>query len=190
MNGGGGWSGGFRRRTPKPPADPASGAAARGKALSLLSRRDYPSKQLRDRLGEAGFAAGAVEAAVTDLEDQRFVNDERYVETAVAGRTSRGQGPVRITIELVRRGCPKELVAAYVQREHADWIDHAIALRTRRFGAVAPVDARERARQVRFLLQRGFTGTQVRAALGAAGVAEELDLEDEPVDFDADDGTD
>jgi regulatory protein len=190
MNSGGGWRGGFRRRAPKPPEDPASGEAARGKAMRLLARRDYPSKLLRSRLGEAGFEAGAVEEAVTDLEDQRYVNDERYVESAVAGRAARGQGPIRIALELIRQGCPKELVEAYVVRDDPHWSDSAIALRQRRFGRGAPGQAKERARQVRFLLQRGFSSAHVRAALAAAGDDVDMDLGDDSVDFDADDAAD
>ncbi len=190
MTGGSGWRGGFRRRAPKPPEDPTSGDAARGKAMRLLARRDYPSKLLRSRLGEAGYEAEAVDAAVTDLEDLRYVNDERYVDSAVAGRAARGQGPIRIALELVRQGCPKELVEATVRREDPEWAERAVALRRRRFGAGAPADGKERARQVRFLMQRGFTGGQVRAALAAAGDDEDLDLSDAPVDFDADDAAD
>jgi regulatory protein len=184
----GGWRGGFRRRAPKPPEDPASGDAARGKAIRLLTRRDYPSRLLRDRLGEAGFEADAVESAVTDLEDLRIVNDERYIDSAVAGRTARGQGPIRISIELLRQGCPRDLVDAAVDRDGSHWVELACDLRQRRFGRAAPSAGKERARQVRFLMQRGYTGQQVRAALAAAGVEEDLDLPDEPLDIDGDSG--
>jgi len=190
MNSGGGWRGGFRRRAPKPPEDPASGEAARGKAMRLLARRDYPSKLLRNRLGEAGFDPSAVDEAVTDLEDARYVNDERYVESAVAGRASRGQGPVRIGLELVRQGCPKDLVENAVRRDDPEWTQRAIALRQRRFGRDAITEAKERARQVRFLLQRGFTSAQVRSALATAGDHDDWEIEDSAVDFDADDAAD
>jgi regulatory protein len=190
MNSGSGWRGGFRRRAPKPPEDPASGEAARDKAIRLLARRDYPSKLLRSRLGEAGYEAAAVDEAVTDLEDARYVNDERYVEAAVAGRAARGQGPIRIALELVRQGCPKELVEAAVQRDDPQWTEIAVALRLRRFGREAPESPKERARQVRFLLQRGFASTQVRAALAAAGADDDLELDDAVVDFEVDDATD
>ena len=39
----------------------------------------------------------------------------------------------------------------------------ALLQRNKRFGAGLPEDARERARQMRFLQQRGFTGDQIRA---------------------------
>lgn len=175
---GSGWRGGFRRRAAKPPEDPASEEAARGKAIRLLTRRDYPARQLRGRLGDAGFEAGAADAAVADLEDLNIVNDARYVESAVAGRTARGQGPIRIALELIRAGCTRELVDAAVDRDAAHWTDSAVDLRRRRFGPALPARGKEHARQARFLLQRGFTGGQVRAALAAAGEDEDWELPD------------
>jgi regulatory protein len=158
--------------------------------MRLLARRDYPSKLLRNRLGEAGFDPSAVDEAVTDLEDARYVNDERYIDSAVAGRASRGQGPVRIGLELVRQGCPKDLVEAAVRRDDPEWTQRAIALRQRRFGREGITQAKERARQVRFLLQRGFTSAQVRCALATAGDDDDFEIEDSTVDFDADDAAD
>jgi regulatory protein len=170
--------GGFggKRRGRRPPADPASAEAARGRAIGLLARRDYPRRALKARLTESGFEDGAAEHAVTALEDERLVNDARYVEAAVASRAGRGQGPLRIALELRRQGVAAALIDAAVAIRSPDWQVQATALRLRRFGRGAPADAAERARQARFLLQRGFTGEQVRAALGAA--AADLELED------------
>lgn len=172
--GGGGFG---RRRGGRPPEQPDSAAAARGRAIGLLARRDYPARLLRSRLAESGFAPDAVDAAVTMLEDERLVNDQRYVEAAVAARTSRGQGPIRIALELRRQGVDAELVAAAVNGRSPDWAERAAELRRRRFGTAPPADTRERARQVRFLLQRGFGGEHVRHALGA-GLGPDLDLDD------------
>jgi regulatory protein len=152
----------------------------------LLARRDYPSKLLRERLSEAGFEEAAAESAVADLEDARYVNDERYVEAAIAGRIARGQGPIRIALELHRQRCAKELVESLLSRDDPEWNERASALRLRRFGPAEPADARERQRQIRFLLQRGFTSAQVRAALADAAGGVEMDLDDEPIDLEDD----
>jgi regulatory protein len=42
-----------------------------------------------------------------------------------------------------------------------DWVQAAELVRRKRFGALAPGDARSRARQMRFLQSRGFSGAQV-----------------------------
>jgi len=164
-------------RGPRPPADPSSAEAARGRAISLLSRRDYPRRALKARLADSGFEDGAAETAVAGLEDERLVNDARYVEGAIAGRSARGQGPLRIALELRRQGVPEALIREALDPRAAEWAERATELRRRRFGAAAPTSPKERARQVRFLLQRGFSADQVRRALGSR-VAEDLEIED------------
>jgi len=169
----------------KPPEDPTSAEGARGRAIGLLSRRDYPRRALKERLADSGFAEDAAESAVAALEDERLVNDARYVESAVAGRSARGQGPIRIALELRRQGVAAALVAAAVDARAPEWAERARELRRRRFGAELPRDRKERARQVRFLLQRGFGGDHVRHALDARA-GEELDLEDAAFEAGAD----
>lgn len=154
------------------------------KAIGLLARRDFASRELKGRLARAGYEEAAAAAAVTGLEDERLVDDARYAESAVASRIARGQGPVRIGLELRRQGVPADLVERMVDARSPEWAARAADLRRRRFGAAAPADAKERTRQARFLLYRGFTLDHVRGALGrsaddlpADGLAEE--------DFDA-----
>jgi regulatory protein len=166
--------------------DPASAEAARGRAIGLLSRRDYPRRALKHRLADSGFDEAAAENAVAGLEDERLVNDARYVESAVASRATRGQGPIRIAFELRRQGVAAELIAAAVDARSPDWVERAGQLRRRRFGAAPPADRQERARQVRFLLQRGFSGEHVRRALDVRD-DDALDLEDAGLEAAAED---
>jgi regulatory protein len=170
---------GFSGRRRKATTEPASPDAARERAIGLLARRDYSSKELQGRLSRAGFEASAAAAAVSDLEDERLVDDLRYLEHAVASRIERGQGPLRITFELKRLGLAAERVAHAVDARSAEWHARAVEVRQRRFGVAAPVDPQERTRQARFLLYRGFTSTQVRDALGrAAGDLADDELQD------------
>lgn len=174
---------GFGGRKKKAPAEPASPDAARQKAIGLLARRDFGSKELKGRLSRAGYESGAAATAVEDLQDERLVDDARYVEHAVAARIARGQGPVRIALELKRVGIAPDLIEQAVDSRSPDWGSRAADLRRRRFGRGVPEDAKERTRQVRFLLYRGFTSAHVREALGrAADDLLEDDLSDAALD--------
>lgn len=157
-----------RSRKEKTPEEAASPDAARAKAIGLLARRDLPAQALKGRLSDAGFDTGAAEAAVTELQDERLVDDARYVDSAVLSRIAKGQGPVRIALELKRLGIAPELIEPAVDAKADDWADRAADLRKRRFGRAVPDDRKERAKQVRFLLYRGYTMAHVRAALGRA----------------------
>jgi regulatory protein len=174
---------GFGGRKKAPPQNPTDPDAARQKAIGLLARRDFASRDLKGRLAQAGYERAAAEEAVSDLQDERLVDDARYAESAVASRAARGQGPVRIALELRRQGVPPELVESAVDAGSPEWAARADELRRRRFGRGAPSDPKERTRQVRFLLYRGFTSEHVRKALGrAAADLTDDDLSDGDLD--------
>jgi len=167
------------RRAPVAPAERTDVAAARARAIGMLARRDYSRKALEGRLHEAGFEPATAALAVEALADERLVDESRYIEQAVASRAARGQGPQRIMLELARLGVDPTLIASAVDAHAPAWADLAADLRRRRFGSAVPRAPRERARQIRFLLYRGFRGEQVRAALGVVQdeSIEELELE-------------
>ncbi len=103
--------------------------------------------------------------ALEQLRQDNYLNEQRYTEMYVHSRASRGIGPVKIRIELNERGitdCQSEL-----DQEAADmpWNIRAIQVRKKRFGKQFPDSYEERARQSRFLNQRGFSSEQIRQAL-------------------------
>ncbi len=83
-------------------------------------------------------------------------------------RIGRGQGPVRIAQELRQRGIAEEAARAAVAAAEVDWDEHAKVVLGRQFRESA-ADTKARARQSRFLEYRGFTASQIRAALRARG---------------------
>ncbi len=135
-------------------------------ALRLLTRREYSQAELARRLREKGFPVEAVTACVEVLAAKRLISDERFVESFITSRTSRGQGPVRIRAELRERGVEESLIEAGLAGVEVDWLSLAAAERRKKFGAKRPADYRERAKQARFLQYRGFTADQIRPVLG------------------------
>ncbi len=158
----------MRRRRPDPAAlaAPEDARSARLAALTLLNRRDYASAELASRLEERGFAAATAEAVVAALVSERLVDDDRYAGHFVTWHAGRGQGPLRIAQKLREAGMAADLIAASVDAGAAEWKRRCVELRRKRFGAKPPADWKERGRQGRFLSYRGFSGDQVRAALG------------------------
>lgn len=109
------------------------------------------------------FDPGEVEAEVAALKAEGLQDDGRYAEAYVHQRVARGYGPVRIAYELRERGVAKALVEPLLAAP--DWLERVGAARRKKFGAPAPQDLEERARQTRFLHHRGFTSSQIRNAL-------------------------
>ena len=132
-------------------------------ALRLLARREHSELELRHKLAGRQFGDALIDTVVAELAAQGLVSDRRFAEAYVRGRFERGFGPQRIQSELRERGVATDLAAETLAELSGAWVDSAARQRNKRFGAGLPEDARERARQMRFLQQRGFTGDQIRA---------------------------
>ena len=65
---------------------------------------------------------------------------------------------------LLRKLAP-ELLEEALSGSGYDWLEQAALVRQKRFGRSLPSDMKEKARQLRFLQYRGFTGSQVSQAL-------------------------
>jgi len=145
----------------------ADGTAIRRAAMNLLARREYSQRELRARLGLRFDADELIAAELRKLSAEGLQSDERFTESFVRMHVGRGHGPLRILRELELRGIDDELARAFVHPRDPRWFDMARAWRRRRFGAAPPGDARERARQMRHLQQRGFSHEHVRFAMTA-----------------------
>ena len=137
----------------------------RAKALGFLARREHSAGELRRKLLERGYESTAVEAVLDVLADKKLLSDERFVEEFVAARVRRGSGPMKIREELRGRGVAAGLVDRAIAAHRGAWGRMAETARRKRFGATLPQDMQERARQARFLQQRGFSMEDIRAAL-------------------------
>lgn len=152
--------------------------ALRARALAALALREHSRAELRrklllawrraaaraaepqgpesgcDALAEAAADAQArIDRLLDALQAQGLLSEQRYVDSRLRTRAPR-LGARRLAAELAQQGLvPGGEVWEQVQSSESE---RALALLKRRFGELAPTDARERARQVRFLTGRGF----------------------------------
>lgn len=153
------------------PSASAPSSSPHDDAIRLLARRDYARGELRERLAARGHAADAIAACLDKLAEQGLQSDARFAELFLRSRVARGQGPLKVRVELERRGVDRALVArtlAEAEREGGvDWFALAAETLARRFSR--PDDSpRERARRERFLASRGFGFDHLRHALAHA----------------------
>lgn len=92
-------------------------------------------------------------------------SDERYTESYVNMRRNRGYGPLKIKQELQQRGVSTELVEAYVEFNDRVWLETARQAYEKKFGGKTLDTANERAKRMRFLQSRGFTGDIIQKTL-------------------------
>lgn len=160
----------LRRRRPGNPVKAEGKArdpeAARLSAIAFLTRRDFASGELRQKLESQGYDAAVVAAVVAELMVERSLDDARYAKNYVMYRSERGHGPLRIAADLHALGMAEELIEAALVTV-PDWRALAREVRIRKFGAESPKEWGERMRQARFLQCRGFSSDHIRAATGA-----------------------
>jgi len=145
--------------------DPADARAARVAALDMLARRDRSSGQILAKLTERGFAPDTGAGVVAALVRENLINDRRYVEHFIDYHANRGNGPIKVRAELRHAGIDGGLIDEFIAA-YPDWVQRAKEVREKKFGGREPVDYAGKARQSRFLAYRGFTGSQIRTALG------------------------
>jgi regulatory protein len=138
----------------------------RNKGLDLLSRREHSVAELRAKLLMRDFDPNAIDVAIDTLVHDGLLSDDRFAAAFVASRIRKGQGPIRIRGELKQRGVADGLIARHLEQVDVDWIQLARSVWDRKYGSARSIEYRERARQSRFLQHRGFTGEQIRAAMG------------------------
>lgn len=122
---------------------------------------------MRHKLKGRNFAGNIVDTVIMQLVDEGLLSDRRFAEVYIRGRFERGYGPLRIRAELRERGVsgdPAEQMLASLSRL---WVESAGRQRSKRFGHQFPGDYRERARQMRFLQQRGFSSDQIQAVFAS-----------------------
>ena len=102
---------------------------------------------------------------VDELQARNLQSDSRFSESFVRSRAERGYGPRTIEMGLRECGIERESAALALEASGYDWCRQAVEVRQRRFGDSLPREARERARQLRFLQYRGFAGRELSAAM-------------------------
>jgi regulatory protein len=147
------------------PVEPLDARAARVLALDALARRDHASEDLRRKLLEKGYDVSVVTPLLVALTAENLLDDRRYLENFVAYHAARGQGPLRVRMDLRRHGIQGAEIEEYLD-SFPDWIMHLRKAQNKKFGATLPTNYADRQRQARFLGYRGFTSAQIRTALG------------------------
>ncbi|MGW8247082.1 MAG: regulatory protein RecX [Acidiferrobacterales bacterium] len=139
---------------------------ALNKAIACLARREHSAFELVKKLERSGIALDLVNEVVGDLQRQGLVSDQRFAEAFIRYRSGKGYGPQRIEMELNEKRIDRSLISLVLESSECNWVRLAIDVRAKKFGTGQPADYKERARQARFLQYRGFTGEQIRVALG------------------------
>ena len=135
----------------------------KARALRFLSLREHSRLELGRKLSKYAEEGDDVEALLDLLEKNNWLSQERFSESLIHRRAAR-YGNSRIVAELQSHGVNGEALQELKSNLADTEIERASEVWQRKFGTVA-TDPQERNKQMRFLLQRGFSQRAVTKAL-------------------------
>lgn len=135
----------------------------RQRAVRLLARREHSQAELARKLAPHGTEEN-IQIVLAELQASRLQSDARFAENYVLANAER-LGNSRLRHNLRIKGVSAELIDAYLAPDTlADELDRAREVWAKKFSTAAK-DAKEWARQARFLQGRGFASDIIRRLL-------------------------
>jgi len=91
------------------------------KAVSILARREHFRRELEIKLGRQCRDRDLIRRVLDECEEMGYINSRRAAELTVQTLLNRGGlGTMRIRQELIKRGCPRELLDEVVAEAAGD----------------------------------------------------------------------
>ncbi|MGL9751862.1 MAG: regulatory protein RecX [Symbiopectobacterium sp.] len=134
-------------------------------AMRLLAVRDHSEGELRRKLMfrvEPAFDAADIDAALAYCHEYGWLDDARFAQCYIHGRSRKGYGSQRIVAELLQKGLLRSVISSALLECEIDWFVLAQQVATRKFGDVPPIDWKEKAKQQKYLLTRGFSHDEIQ----------------------------
>jgi regulatory protein len=150
---------------PEPGAEP-SAADLHARALALLARREHSRAELTRKLERVGFVREDIAALLDEFEIKNWLSDRRFAESWVADHRARA-GSVKLAYDLRQRGVRDDIIEAVLGENRDSELERAREVWKKKFGS-PPVDAAEKAKQIRFLQSRGFPLETIRKTMAEA----------------------
>jgi regulatory protein len=142
---------------------PSQPVSLKARALRYLSIREHSRLELRRKLARYAEEGDDIDALLDFLEKNNWLSQERFAESLVHRRAAR-YGNSRLVAELQTHGVHGEALAELKSGLADTEVARAKEVWRRKFGKAAQEPA-EKAKQLRFLIGRGFSQRAVRAAM-------------------------
>ena len=136
------------------------------RAIRILAMRDHSEQELRRKLtapvmGKTGpepidAPPEEVEKVIAWCIENRYLDDSRFVQQFIAGRSRKGYGPARIRQELAQKGITRDVIEQAMYECETDWSQLAYEQVTRKYGEPLPTAFADKVKIQRFLLYRGY----------------------------------
>jgi regulatory protein len=129
----------------------------------MLARREHSRFELTNKLERIGGDLDELPGLLDEFEAKNWLSDRRFAQSYVADHRAR-EGAIKLAHALRQRGVAESLIDEALEslNERGDGeLKRAREVWRKKYG-VEPGTAQERARQMRFLLGRGFSMETIR----------------------------
>ena len=139
------------------------------RAMNLLQKKDYTTKQLRDKLDEGLYPKELVDEAIEYVRSYKYLDDERYARDYIAYHmTTRSKN--RIVQDLIKKGINKELLMPVLEEIYSEdsgdvELEQVRALLDKKHYDPEMYDFKEKQKLMAFLLRRGFQMSTIKKAM-------------------------
>lgn len=130
------------------------GPSLKARAIDLLSRREYSRLELQRRLSRYTQDKDEIQALLDTLEREKWLSNTRFAQSLVNRRAAK-HGTLRIVQELKQSGVEQTDISLLAESLQSTELARATEVWRRKFGCL-PDDQKAYAKQVRFLVSRGF----------------------------------
>lgn len=148
---------------PQPKPKGLTGSRLRSYAFAVLTRREYSKADLIEKLGLYAMDRDEVLKLVEELAKENYQSDQRVAEIMLSSQKRKGKGPNRIKLALKS----KKIDASLIQEElkETDWNEQAYQLKVKKYGTKVEKEPKLKAKQIRFLMYRGFEMDAIMKAI-------------------------
>ena len=131
-----------------------TGSRLRSYAFAVLTRKEYSKAELIEKLATWAMHREEVITLVEELSAQNYQSDQRVAEIMLSSQKRKGKGPNRIKMSLKTKKIDTGLILE--ELKETDWVEQAYQLKIKKYGTEIATDPKLKAKQIRFLMYRGF----------------------------------
>ena len=142
---------------------------AKLRAMNLLQKRTYTTKQLRDKLKEGFYPEEIIEEAIAYVSSYHYLDDHRYALDYIT-YYAESKSEKKLQYDLINKGISSDIIAAaYYEWQEQGGAQNEIemickALEKKKYNPDS--DVKERQKAYSYLLRKGFSLENVNKVLG------------------------
>lgn len=140
-----------------------TGSRLRSYAFAVLTRKEYSKADLIEKLALYAEDRDEVLTLVNELSRENYQSDQRVAEMTLSSQKRKGKGPARIKMALKNKKIDSSLIAE--ELKETDWHEEAYMLKVKKYGLDVSKDQKLKAKQIRFLMYRGFDMDAIMKAI-------------------------